>query len=178
MLRTDHCILCDHRKVDFMTGSLCGLTEKKPDFSQKCNVIKLDEAFKDQIVDVNIDYEAVQKTRVDVFGHCIFYVLIALGFFIAGFLIGKYALDSGVISTVPLIIMGIGIVPLGMAVGPVNYYLTSLKIAKNKKRTLDTLAKMYGYSYTIDIEHLKDSLGNLSYNIKAFNLHRTSNTRA
>ena len=163
MKNTDHCNLCDNKKTDFNIGVLCGLTDQKPDFVGKCNVIKLDEEFKQKIIEVNIEYEAVLKTKIDTYGLSIIYLVVAFAFFVGGFLIGKYALDSGVISTVPLIIMGVGIAPLGMATGPFNYYQSSLKIARHKKNIVDKVAQLYGYIYDIKIVHLKDSLGNKSY---------------
>jgi len=60
--------------------------------------------------------------------------------------------------------MAVGLVPLGKAFGPLNYYFSSLKIAKEKKERLNKICKLYGYNYNINIEHLKDSLGNKSYN--------------
>jgi len=172
---TQHCKLCDHKIIDFKTGTLCGLTHKKPDFQHKCGVIKLDDEFKKEIEKVNIEYEAVLKTKTDTMGHLVIYSIIALTLFIGGFLLGKYIFDNGVISTVPLVIMGLGLGPLAMAFGPLNKYNTNLKIAKKKKIDLDTLCKMYGYEYDIEITHLKDSLENLSYDTD-LKLRKTSNT--
>ena len=76
---------------------------------------------------------------------------------------------------VPFVIFGLGVAPLVKAIGRLNYYRTSIHIATKKKNKLDAITKMYGYKYTIDIEHLKDSLGNLSYKTD-LKLRRTSNT--
>lgn len=160
---TLHCKLCDHKIIDFKTGTLCGLTNKKPEFQNKCGVIKIEDNFKKQIEDVNIEYEVVLKTRVDTYGHLIMYAILAIALILGGFLIGKYILEKGVISTIPIIIMALGLVVLGVAFAPLNLYKTNLKIANKKKDTLDTLSKMYGYNYDIDITHLKDSLGNKFY---------------
>ena len=175
MNQTQHCKICDHKIVDFMTGTLCSLTGKKPDFQNKCGVIKLESEFKEQIEKVNIAYESVLKTKTDTIGHIIMYSIIALALFIGGFLIGKYILEKGVISTVPLIIMGVGLGPLGIAFGPLNKYMTDLKIARKKKEDLDTLCSMYGYHYDIDINHHTDSLGNKSYDTK-LQIRKTSNS--
>lgn len=172
---TQHCKLCDNKIIDFKTGTLCGLTNKKPDFQHKCGVIKLDAEFENNIENVNIEYEAVLKTKTDTYGHFIFYLIIAIAIVLGGFLLGKFVLDRGVISTVPIIIMALGLGPLAMAFGPLNHYNTELKIAKKKKTDLDTLCKMYGFNYDIAITHLKDSLGNKSYETN-LNIRKTSNT--
>ncbi|OUS02517.1 hypothetical protein A9Q86_03150 [Flavobacteriales bacterium 33_180_T64] len=172
---TQHCKLCDHKIIDFKTGTLCGLTSKKPDFQNKCGVIQLDTEYKSEIENVNIEHEAVLKTKTDTFGHLVLYSIIALALFLGGFLVGKYIFEKGVISTVPLIIMGLGFGPLAIAFGPLNLYNTNLKIAKKKKTILDTLSQMYGFDYDIDITHLKDSLGNKSYDTN-LKIRKTSNT--
>ena len=172
---TQHCKICDNKIIDFKIGTLCELTDKKPDFQNKCGVIKLDVEFEKEIINVNIEYEAVLKTKTNTIGHLVMYSIIALAPLIGGFLLGKFVFENGVISTVPLIIMGIGLGPLAIAFGPLNLYHTSLKIAKKKKNNLDDLCKMYGYRYDIDITHLKDSLGNKSYETD-LKIRKTSNT--
>lgn len=163
MNKSDHCMFCDHKIVDFKTGTLCMLTNKKPDFEIKCNYISLDTNYKQQIEELNIKYEAVKKTKIDSYGHFVFYLIISIGVVLVGYFIGKYALDSGVISTVPLIIMSIGIGIIGLAVGPLNYYNNELKLSKNNKERLDKISGLYGYDYNINIKHHQDSLGNKSY---------------
>lgn len=160
---TLHCKLCDLKIIDFKTGSLCSLTNKKPDFQKKCGVIKMQDNFEEQIKVVNIEHEAVLKTKTDTYGHLIMYGILAIALVLSGFLLGKFILDKGVISTIPLIIMAIGLAALGFAFAPLNMYNSNLRIAKKKKETLDIISKMYGYQYDIAITHLKDSLGNKSY---------------
>jgi fucose permease len=163
MNKSDHCKFCDHKIVDFSAGTLCKLTHKKPDFDMKCNSISLDTTFKQLIEELNIKYEAVKKTKVDSYGHFFFYLAIAIGVILTGYFIGKYALESGVISTVPLIIIAIGIGVLGLAIGPINHYRNELNLSKNNKERLDKIAGLYGYDYNIKIQHHQDSLGNKFY---------------
>ena len=163
MSNSKHCVLCDNKIVDYKIGAICSLTNKKPDFQGKCNVIKLDNTLKSKVTEINIEYEAVLKTKVDAYGMFIFYLIITITIITGGYLLGKYIFEAGVISTIPLIIIGIGIIPLGMAFGPFNYYKSSLKIAKKRKQELDKIIKLYGHAYDITIKHFKDSLGNKSY---------------
>lgn len=171
---TLHCKLCDHKILDFKTGTLCGLTNKKPDFQNKCGVITIQDNFEEQIKVVNIEHDSVLKTRTDTYGHLIMYGILAIVIVLAGFLLGKYILEKGVFSTVPIIIMTVGLAVLGIAFAPLNLYNTKIKIARKKKNTLDNLCKMYGYKYTIDITHLKDSLGNVFFDTN-LKIRRTNN---
>ncbi|MFT7050055.1 MAG: hypothetical protein ACJAZK_000644 [Psychroserpens sp.] len=160
---TLHCKLCDHKIIDFKTGTLCGLTNRKPDFKNKCSVIKIQDDFKEQIETVNIEHDAILKTKTDTYGHLIMYVLLAIALVLAAFLLGKFILDKGFISTIPIIIVTLGFSVLGVALAPLNAYNSNLKRAERNKEALDTIGNMYGYKYDIDITHLKDSLGNKSY---------------
>jgi hypothetical protein len=172
---TQHCKICDHKIIDFKTGTLCGLTNKKPDFQHKCGVIKLDAEFEKGIEHANIEYEAVIKTKPDTIGHLTMYSILALTLIVGGYLLGAFILEKGVISTIPLIIMTIGLAALGFAFAPLNLYNTNLKIAKRRKDALDNVSKMYGFDYDIDITHLKDSLGNKHYETD-LKIRKTSNT--
>lgn len=70
-----------------------------------------------------------------------------------GYYIGKYAFDNGVISTVPLIIIAIGLGILVFAAGPLNKYRNELAIAKNNKEKLDEVLNLYKIDYEIDLEY-------------------------
>lgn len=169
-------MLCDNKIVDFKTGVICSLTNKKPDFQEKCNVIKLNNAFKAKIKETNIEYEALLKTRVNVYRMFIFYLSISIAISVGGYLLVKYILDTGIISILYLIMIGIDLIPFGMAFGSLNYYKSSLKIASKRKKELDKIARLYGYSYNIKIAHLKDSLGNKSYETD-LNIRRIANSK-
>ena len=41
--RLKFCTICTNRKVDFSTGLVCGLTDKKPDFEDSCPSFSKDE---------------------------------------------------------------------------------------------------------------------------------------
>ncbi len=169
-------MLCDNKIADFKTGAICSLTNKKPDFQGKCNVIKLDNTFKSKITEKNIEYEAVLKTRVDAYGMFTFYLIVAILIFVGSYLLGKYIFDAGYISTIPLIVTGVGIVPLGVAFGTLNSYRSSLKIATKRKQELDNIIKLYGYAYDITIKHFKDSLENKSYETD-LNIRKIANSQ-
>ncbi|WP_412984393.1 hypothetical protein [Pontimicrobium sp. IMCC45349] len=162
--------------MDFKTGITCGLINRKPDFKVKCNVIKLEDTFKQQITEANVTYETIQNTRTDVFGHVIIFSIITVLLFGGGVYLLKYLYDGGFIAKLPFIIMGVGLLTLGKAFGPFNTYTRDLKAAKYHKEKIDSISKIYGYTYDINIKHIKDSLGNLSHKVD-LRLRRISNTR-
>lgn len=40
-MKTRHCNLCENEEWDLINGSICNLTNEKPDFYKKCNYIVL-----------------------------------------------------------------------------------------------------------------------------------------
>ncbi len=56
-----HCELCDHQKVNLKEGSICGITQRKPNFHRTCLQISLSEKFEEKLKRANIEYQKVQK---------------------------------------------------------------------------------------------------------------------
>ncbi|MCL6294321.1 hypothetical protein [Jejuia spongiicola] len=162
---SDHCKLCDNMHFDFNKGVFCGLDMKRPKFNNKCINIYLDEAYKEKIKTINIEYESVLKTKTDTFGHIIIYSTIGVFILILNYVLTQYIFNKGFISTISIIIFVIALIPLGRAIGIFNFYRTALSIAKKKKMILDELTKLYNHSYDINIEHIVDSLKNVEHKV-------------
>lgn len=157
---TKHCQLCEHQLYDIHTGSKCALTNERPNFSVKCPNIKLDVKYQARIKAVNIEYELVRRTKAISLGNFFFFGAVSIAFFTGGYLLGSYAFDKGVISTVPLIVMSVGLFVFPMAAGPLNKYRQGIKIARAKKSELDSLLSAYNIQYTIDVFVHTDVHGN------------------
>ena len=165
---TKHCQLCENQLVDIQTGTTCALTNKPPDFREKCPDIRFEDKYEEKIREINIEYDKVRRTRGISYANFFFYITISIVIMVAGYLIGKYALEKGVISTVPLIIMGVGVLVLPMAAGPLNKYRTTMKIARKKLTELNELLAIYNIQYTIDVIVNKDRHGNEDIETKLF----------
>ncbi len=148
-----HCILCDNQLVNIKDGTTCSLTNKKPDFNKTCIKIELNEKFEQRVKKINIELENVNRTKTDTYGHVAIYTIISFAVIFGGYYIGKYAFDSGVISTVPLIIIAIGSGILVFAVGPLNKFRNKLTIAKSNREKLDEVLNLYKIDYDIDLEY-------------------------
>ena len=149
---TKHCNLCDHQSVSLNEGTTCSLTNKKPTFNRTCSKIELKEKFENIIKSSNVEFEKLKRNKTLTYIYIIVFTTIGLVVILGGFLLGKYAWDNGAISTVPLIIMGVGLGPLGLAFGTLNRYNADFKLAKNHKDTIDKVLKLYRIEYSIDIK--------------------------
>lgn len=166
LLNSDHCKLCDNKIVDFSRGTLCALTNERPAFNKTCTSIVLNKETEKQIIDTNIEFESTQKEKTNQVGLGIVNMSIGLGIIILSMIITKFIFDKGFISTITLILFGVALVPMGKGIGTLNHYFTRLKIAKEKKEKLDKTLALYNKSYNINIEHLKDSLGNIDHKVQ------------
>ncbi len=154
-----HCELCDNQEVNLIDGTTCSLTNRKPEFNKTCAKIELNEKFENKLKSVNIEYANIKRKKILTYIYFGVFVTIGIAVIAGGYLLGKYALDSGVISTVPLIIMGVSIGPLGMAFGTLNKYRQEIEVAKSKKDKIDEVLNEYRIEYDIDITFGKEIHG-------------------
>lgn len=157
---TKHCELCDLQKYNIKTGTTCSLTDKKPSFNKTCIKIELNDKFENKLKEINVKYEKIKSEKLLTYIYFVVFLIIGLTVIIGGYLLGKFILDKGVISTVPLIIMGVGIAPLGLAFGTLNNHLQEFKLAQKKKIDLDELLQLYKIDYQIDIKFGEKYHGN------------------
>lgn len=169
--KVDHCKLCNHRDFDMIKGNRCGLSGKKPEFTVKCSSILFENKMIEHIRNVEVAHAIVLRTKFDTIINLIVYGFIALAIIVAGYLIGKFAWDKGVLSTVPLIIISAGVGVLPLASGPVNRYIHSIKIVKKDKAKLESVLKLYSIKYFFDVKikdvhGMKNVQGELTYKNK------------
>ena len=162
---SDHCRICENKIVDFSKWTLCSLTNERPSFNIRCPKIDLKDEFKRQIAETNIEFESVIKSKTNQIGLGIFNLILSLVIFVLGIVITDFIFKKGYISTLSLVILVIASIPFARGIGTINSYFNDLKIAKNKKKRIDEVASIYGYDYEINIEHKKDSLGNIEHNV-------------
>ncbi|GAB4156951.1 MAG: hypothetical protein Tsb0033_08210 [Winogradskyella sp.] len=149
---TKHCQLCDHQKVDFKTGSICGLTNRKPEFLNKCVNAKLESKLQSKIETTNIEYQRVLQSKWLVYTNFIVFLLISIAVILAGYFLAQYLLKFRVIGAAPFIISLVGLLfVLPLATGPLNTYRNDLKLAKARKDDIDSALNFYGIKYDIDI---------------------------
>ncbi|MEK6478572.1 hypothetical protein WJR50_13595 [Catalinimonas sp. 4WD22] len=161
-----HCRICENQLYDIEVGTRCSLTNDRPSFREKCSEIRLEKKYENIIKEVNIEYELVRRTKLISYANFVFFLLVSVLLISAGYFFGKYGLEKGVISTVPLIIIGAGILVLPLASGPLNKYRQSIAVAKKKKEELDKVLALYNTKYTIEVIVNKDLHGNKEIDTK------------
>lgn len=146
-----HCVLCEHQKLDLATGTTCGITNKKPDFFKTCPKIEFDEKLDSKIKRVHIELKTAQNEKLKVYFHLFFFFILGVLTLLGGYYLGSRSFSNGVISTVPLIVMGIGIFLFIVGISPLYKYYQKLNVLIANKNDLDTVIDVYGIQYDIDI---------------------------
>lgn len=161
-----HCELCDNRVLDVQTGTTCALTGEKPDFDKKCADIKFENNQMKRIREVNIKYHKVASTKNLTIANFIVFLTIGVAVMIGGYLLWTLAWDKGVISTVPIIIIGVGVLIIPLATGPLVKYRQGIGVARQQKDQMDELLASYNIEYDVEILIDEDVNGNKDYDAK------------
>jgi len=153
-----HCDICDHRIYDIQTGGICRLTQKAPNFVQKCDVIKLEKQLEAKIVEVHTKLKKVIKTKTDTISHFILFSLINVAILTIYYFLYTYEGNVGTAPGLSFIIF-IAICLFGVSIGPINTYRRDYKIAKKQQATLDALLKIYKLDYEVSIDIINEAHG-------------------
>ncbi|WP_299261434.1 hypothetical protein [uncultured Aquimarina sp.] len=154
-----HCNLCDNQKTSLKFGTTCGLTDRKPEFNKTCTKIELNEKFENKLKSVNIEYDKVKKRKNLKYLYSGIFILIGLAFIIYGYLLGMYVLDdidhTFYIDYFHITIMGIGLLPFGIAYKMLREYKQEFDLVKSNKDKIDEVLNEYKIDYYIDIKYGK-----------------------
>ena len=153
-----HCGICDHRIYDFQTGAICGVTNEAPDFTHKCNVIKLEKKLEEKIVDVHTKLKLVTKTKANTISHFILFASLNVLFWFIYYFLYVHEGNNDTIVGLPYVVF-VSICLFGVAIGPVNKYVRDNKIAKKDKEHLDALLKIYKLDYEVDVNIINEAHG-------------------
>lgn len=154
--KSTHCRICENYVKDKTTGVKCGLTGKQPTFDHKCEKItpQLDRLYK-RIEDANIQHKKVERTKGLTISNFIFFLIISVSIMLAGYLFGRYAFNHGIITNAHFGIMGLGLLLLPLAFGPVRKYIQEIAVANDRKKELEEMLRIYGMDYEIEVDMRK-----------------------
>jgi|GEM_PF-658900 len=170
MDKTKHCDICDNALRSMEQGLICGITNQKPQFINKCDKIGFGESLLKKIELVGFELKLTERKKWLTFFNFIFFLLVSFGFWIGGYILWSMAFGEGVLATLPFIIMFLGFMILPMATGPIRKYYFDKKSNKKKKDNLNALLDKYGLSYNSEIDLVKGyhNILNVRVDVKLF----------
>ncbi|KXX66491.1 hypothetical protein [Flammeovirga sp. SJP92] len=152
-------------------GIKCELTQEKPAFRDVCENFSYTQGFNSIIDDLFIEMKKMsfKKRRLHIksffnFVCAIFVIVIPLYLFKIGLDHDEWFVELSVTA-----IAG-GFTFLGFSLKPLLKFYSDTKILKKKKNEIDSLMKMYGLVYDVEIDYKEDIHGNLTFDnsIKVF----------
>lgn len=164
MKHIDHCQLCDHQKMDFKTGTFCGITNRKPEFANTCVSANFDSKLGDKIEEVNIEYELVRRQKWKVYLKAIALFLLGIFFMICGYLMAEFIaeLKTGeywrfryISYTVIILFLGSMLYVFPAATTLFYRFRNEMRIAKTNKDKVDHVLDRYGIKYNIALKFTK-----------------------
>ena len=146
---TSHCLICENKKMDFKIGVICGITNEKPKFLEKCSSKVFGETMQQKIVELDSNLRIIENMKTATMLHFYTFLVISAIVLISTYFITIWLWEKGWMSTITITIgaIGLGLIPL--AVAPLNKYKRRIKIAKEDKVNLDTVLKIYNIEYEI-----------------------------
>ncbi|MCB9185733.1 MAG: hypothetical protein H6601_03220 [Flavobacteriales bacterium] len=156
---TKHCSLCDNQVVDFNIGTTCSLTNQKPDFNESCPKIVLGDKFWESLKTLNIQQQLLLNAKTITYLNAGVFAVIGIAIIYGGYYFGSMIWDAGFISTVPLTIVGVGLLVTSYSLAPIRTFSNKLSIAKEKKDRMDGVLKLYGIEYDIKLKVEKEIHG-------------------
>jgi hypothetical protein len=157
MKNTDHCLLCENKKVDFTTGVHCNITGKKPKFLEKCSEKSFQKTMQEKIFEANYKLKIVVDKKASTMLHLYTFLSISAIVLIGTYIFTIYLWELGWMSSISLIISALGFGLIPFAVAPLNKYKRTLNIAKENKKKIDDVLNVYNINYQIEVKLFKDT---------------------
>jgi hypothetical protein len=160
---TKHCQLCDHLILDFKTGTICGISKKRPNFNNTCVNAKLDSKLKSKIEDINLEYQYILKRKQKVYINFVVYTILSIIVIFISCYFGNYIFEQSKYEwirfrygrsalEIPVYFFFTGVLfVLPRATRPLIKFLNELRLAKARKQDLDHILKLYNINYSIEI---------------------------
>lgn len=162
-----HCDLCEHQVLNLKRGTICGLTNKKPNFNTTCLKIKFDKKIKIELENLLVDLEIERTKKKQIISNLIVFIFFGGIIMIGGYLflknvflkhnfdLSNYNSMSSVIGISFFIILT-GFI---LFTKPIIELIDFNKVIRNTNYELfkiEEVLKRYSVTYKYDIEILKE----------------------
>jgi hypothetical protein len=151
MKKKSHCDLCDHQILSLDKGSICGVTNKKPDFNRTCVRIGFDEKLKDILAELHINIEIGNKDQKKVARGLILNLISGSLIVVGGYLLWQYILNEGYIAYLPAVIIAIGFYLISKPFTQIKTIRDEISRSKYEIEEIKEVLKLYQVSYKVDV---------------------------
>ena len=146
-----HCDLCQHQVLSLERGSVCGLTNKKPDFNKTCVRIRFDNKLKELLAELHINIEVGKKHQKIITRSLIVNSILGSLVVVGGYLLWQYILNKGFIAFLPASIISIGLHIIRKPFYQIKTIKKEISNSFNQIEEIKEVLKFYQVSYKTDI---------------------------
>lgn len=150
MKNTEHCLLCDLRKIDPMTGAICSLTGEKPSFNQTCIDIQFGQQFKDTLAKHHNELALLKHNKPKNTTNSLASIAIGIAVLGLDWFLTSVIFSMGWVSTLTITIMIPGLYFLFNGIGNMLKHKNKTGIAQNKLDRVNAVVAMYPINYKAD----------------------------
>lgn len=155
----EHCRNCENQIVHFTSGTVCGVSNRKPAFLKSCPKIKWGEKLEANIIDINVTIKELEATKPSVMFKFWSQVVAGVAVVFAGIYLLQMGLLHGIFATLPFIIMAAGFSAFPIGFYSLMKHKSAYSAASSKKEKLDSILELYNVEYDLKIELGKEIHG-------------------
>jgi hypothetical protein len=152
---TLHCLLCEHKKVNFTSGVYCGISGNKPKFIEKCSSKEFDEIMEQKIIELNSNFKLIENKKSGIYLHLYTFLTISLIILITDFFLTLFLWETGWVTSLSITVGVIGLGMIPYAINPLKKFKYQLKTSQNSILELNSILNIYNIQYEIKTTILK-----------------------
>tara|TARA_R110000787_G_scaffold17133_5_gene54059 strand:+ start:5072 stop:5602 length:531 start_codon:yes stop_codon:yes gene_type:complete len=169
-----HCDLCDHQKLSLKEGTICGVTNRKPDFNKTCIKVNFGDKLKHQLEKVLIEYEELKQSKNKLYRQGYFRLIRGVIILAGGYFISSYFLDKGRVSLfrtgdlliAPALIIIVGYYIIRNTINKLKSHKNQLINIEKEKIDIDEVLSIYNIKYDYKVNTRKETHGTIDMKIK------------
>ena len=166
-----HCDLCEHQVLNLKEGTICGLTNKKPNFNTTCLKINFNKKIKTELENLLVDLEIEKTKKKKIISNLIVNSFFGIIIMVAGFFLIRTTLPK----LNRVYVEYVWFLSLVVATGYYLFKKPFLELASFKKIirnsnyelfNIEEVLNLYSVTYKYDIEILKEVHGTQEYSFE------------
>ncbi len=154
-----HCDLCDHQVLSLEKGTVCSVTNKKPNFNRTCVRIGFDNKLKEMLTELHINIEVGKKDQKKTARSLILNLISGSLIVFGGYLLWQYILNQGYIAYLPAVIIAIGLYLIWKPFKQIKTVNNEISNSKNEIEEIEEVLKLYNQKYTSKVKFDKEIHG-------------------
>ncbi|WP_299677813.1 hypothetical protein [uncultured Tenacibaculum sp.] len=144
---TDHCRLCNNHEPDIKHGFICRLNNKPPTFNKTCNTIEFDTVAHHRIKHIDLKRKKLYESKFDAYGGIVFWPLVGIAVHFINYYLFNYIYAKNAYSVLNIILFVVGIVLIGMGVGPFIEFKKQKEVVDNEIENTNSVLNLYQKKY-------------------------------